>query len=144
MTMHKPTNNHSHAITAVAIYDGLIQNDRKRLWDIWSDTDAGGVELYGLCSQLAHLSEQVLADLIEASDPPFHFPGVYDYEVSELLGVWLYEQIVAHDVCSADMTDRMKLELGRLMVEFFSHDPAFSANPRNAEIIERHTGYKVA
>jgi len=145
--MHKPITTadaEATATTAVAIFCGMMTDGHGPVFDAWGENNmGGGVELFALGATYGRLSEEVLLQLVRLKEqPPFNFPGVYDYDVSEILGVFLREMVLrGEDPNHSDNTKLCKHELGRLMFDFFSADEAFVSEPGYAAIIERHTGY---
>lgn len=144
--MHKPIttpDTQAAGTSAVAIFCGMMEQGQGPVFEAWGEGDmGGGVELFALCAAYGCITEATLQDLVRhQASPPFDFPGVYDYDVSEMLGDFLREMILrGEDPNHSDNIKLTKHELGRLMVEFFEQDGEFTAG--HAEIVERHTGYK--
>lgn len=139
--MHKPINQHALAVTAVAIYDGLMRGGMDPVWAACNKFEIAGTELYSLCAELAEVSEKMLIDLTAENKPPFDFPGVYDYEVGEELGEHLRHLMVVRKRNPAQEQQHLKTLLGALAFRFFSHSPSFKDNRRNIDIIAVHTGF---
>lgn len=91
----------------------------------------GQVEAYHELAALAMISAVMLLDINLTGISP---PGVYTYEVDELIGKEFQLSIYANEYDPA----KLRLKLGKLAAEFF-------VNTANQEtilpIIKKHTGY---
>ena len=78
--------------TATYIYIGLDHARRDTAKQVWPDLEKinGFAGLIETCDIMA----QVIDNWSGKQDPN-NFPGVFDYEVTEELGVWLYHHIEA-------------------------------------------------
>jgi hypothetical protein len=80
------------AITALNILDGI--NHHKHWNDLqpaWENAGMGFVEFCAWIADAADMSERMLECQVVQD-----FPGVYDYEVSYELGVWIRAHMLEH------------------------------------------------
>jgi hypothetical protein len=102
------------AVTAMNILDGINADANwDQLQSVWEGNGGGFVEFCGLLADFAAESE----DKLECMKPQ-GFPGVYDYEVSYVLGA----QIRRHMLTNSTVPGREEVSrwLAVLIDDFFS------------------------
>lgn len=100
----------STATTAVFLYIGLDNERRNQPGKSWPDIDhiSGFTGLVDLCESMATvIGEWLTEDFVLNNE----FPGVFDYEVTEAMGVWLFHNLKA-------TPDEFKAELVRFVKEW--------------------------
>lgn len=104
------------AVTAMNILDGI---EATKHWDelqpVWEHHGKGFVEFCQWLAEFAVESEDRLREYA-----PQDFPGVYDYEVSCSLGVWIRKRMLEDDQLPSDGAVSHMLQV--FMDSFFKQD----------------------
>jgi hypothetical protein len=109
------------AIWGAFLYEGLLAHDPDRrhmeaVLDAWGQ---GCIELViAACLHLPEVWDQISRKW-EAEDT--EFPGVFEYEVISMLGVYLGSHLLAHDGALPDNA-AVAAEITRLIDQFFMSD----------------------
>lgn len=115
---------------AVAMSSAVEWN--KGIFEHW---DQGGVELYAAIGELAQVSSDLVEDII--ANTPVGIPGVWAYEVSEVLGQWINPAMAKYrykfDINLA------KAKLGEIAYDFFARYP--EELPVVMPFITKHTNF---
>ena len=106
------------ATTAAFIAMGYASIERRFMRDVYEDVGCGQIEL--VCG-FADLAEEIQT-ILEAEYADHDYPGVFDYEVSEEIGIW-YACEVERTHALPDPGD-VRRETRRRIAEFFAQGEA--------------------
>lgn len=109
-------NSQSIACTATFMMEGMLSVEQKHrvlgpnglssrdLYTIW---DEGGIELHMKICEYAEIAEKACEFVI--NEDTYDFPGVYDYEVSELFGNFFADYLFKYEKAppEADAIDKL-------------------------------------